>query len=439
MAVGISTGSAVKIRGQWRASPSGKEQSHELDAEQTQLVGASDAEKYPIQKKFATPEYLRTIPHLRLRTPANALLLRLKSECDFWATQFFRSKGFTRTQPPLITSSDCEGAGEAFSVNTRDAMGLESTVVSKTIGDETEFFRTPKFLTVSTQLHLEAFVHEHPRVWTLSPTFRAEKSDTPRHLSEFYMLEAELISTSLDEIMDIVEDLIRSIAVSLRASRVGKELLELKSETAKSITDQGQENTTINLNARWTKLERKFWPRITYATALQLLEDASQEQKNLFEHKITQYSGFHLEHERYIAKAVGRGGPVFVTDYPESAKPFYMLPSSTSIAATPAQSTVACFDLLFPEACEVVGGSLREHRLESLVASMKRKGLHPMMNTSGEEAKSSLDWYIDLRRYGSVPHGGFGLGFDRLVGYLAGVPNIRDVVSWPRYYGRCDG
>lgn len=380
------------------------------------------------------------------------MLARLRSESEYFLAAFFRSRDFVRLHPPVITSSDCEGAGEVFTLRSKDATeirGLEQEI-SGTGPPHTanEFFRAPKYLTVSSQLHLEAFVHEHQKVWTLSPTFRAEKSDTPRHLSEFYMLEAEIRTESLTGLMDLVEDMIRDVAVKLLNSAIGKELLAVRhgseSETSKEMTSRSEV-----IQRRWSGLKRAFWPRITYSEAIKLLKNAVDAGQAEFQYKPSWSTGLHLEHERYIASEIGQGSPVFVTDYPAAIKPFYMLPSDIDRARVAGQQpTVVCFDLLFPEACEVVGGSLREHRLEPLLQAMQKYGLSQAI-PSAEQMKtgmtsatlpgsSNLDWYVDLRRYGSVPHGGFGLGFDRLLGYLAAVDNVRDVAPWPRYYGKCD-
>ena len=402
-------------------------------------------QSYPIQKKFHSAEYLRTIPHLRLRTPFHALLARLRSDCEFYVSTFFRANQYIRLQPPVITSSDCEGAGEVFTLRPKE--GGNALLSGLSAGTD-EFFRTPKYLTVSSQLHLEAFVHEHQKVWALSPTFRAEKSDTPRHLSEFYMLEAELRTGSMDSIMDLVEDLIREVSVKVQSSDVGKELLTVKRTTEAVIGIDMSSRTEVILR-RWSGLKRKYWPRITYTDAIKLLETASNDTQFEFHYKPKWQSGLQLEHEKFIAAEIGQGSPVFVTDYPKSVKPFYMLPSNVKgIATDDDRPTVACFDLLLPEACEVVGGSLREHRLKPLLQAMQEHRLLPVprsqdqalgLTSLGKSPEAGdLDWYVDLRRYGSVPHGGFGLGFDRLLGYLSGVDNIRDVAPWPRYYGKCD-
>ncbi|KAI4100518.1 MAG: hypothetical protein L6R37_005433 [Teloschistes peruensis] len=405
--------------------------------------------KYPIQKKFQTAEYLRTVPHLRLRLPIQALLARLRSESDFLLTQFFRDRDFLRLQPPIITSCDCEGAGEVFAVAGEVAAPATPGDGEQAAIREGGFFRRPTFLTVSSQLHLEAYMHEHPKVWTLSPTFRAEKSDTPRHASEFQMLEAEFRTQTLDEVMDLVEDMIRSLVQGLRKKSFLEQLMAAKNTWEQSGTDRLEGNCQ-HLSSRWDDLEKTSWPRITYEAAMRLLQDSVNSGESEFIHEPNKDAGLHLEHEKYIAAKVGLGQPVFVTDYPRGIKPFYMLPSAAKVGQGDSAETVACFDLLLPEVCELVGGSLREHRLQHLEAAMSRRhlDLRPAHDDSGNRSDLStgpagglggnLEWYVDLRRFGSVPHGGFGFGFDRLLCYLSGIRNIKDVIPWPRHYGKCD-
>ena len=381
-----------------------------------------DWQTFPLQNKYHTPEYLRTIPHLRTRTPFNSALLRFRSQSIASLTQFFTEQDYVQTHPPIITSSDCEGAGEVFEVGS-----AHKGPVGK--ADDGTFFRSPKYLTVSSQLHLEALAQSVGRVWALSPTFRAEKSDTPRHLSEFYMLEAECsFVEKMDEVMDLVENMLRHLTTNLYSTQVGREILESK-------RSGDEEKDTINrrheLTRRWEGMIRGPWPRITYAQAIEELENSGQ----MFEYPPVWGSGLQAEHERYIANKVGLGSPVFVTDYPKSIKPFYMLPSESSRVGGTLE-TVQCFDLLVPEACEIVGGSMREYRLPELISAMRANGM--VRGDAGEEELGSLKWYTELRRWGSVPHGGFGLGFDRLLGYLSGVQNIREIVAFPRWVGRCD-
>ena len=428
----LFTGAAVTLEGRMTRSP-GAEQAYELSPTRVVRVGPVDPAVYPLQKKYHTPEFLRTLPHLRPRLPLQGLLARLRSDADFCATNFFRKHDYVRVTPPVITSSDCEGAGEVFTVQPRE------TSAAAADGDaEPQFFRVPKFLTVSAQLHLEALAAEHRRVWTLAPTFRAERSDTARHLSEFYMLEAELQTSSLDDLMLMVEGLLWFIAGSVSESRTGHELLVASRHGG----DAGAARVAL-IERRWRGLDVRSWPRITYCEAIELLGDAAAAGSAGLGSHPSWGSPLHVEHERYIAETVGNGSPVFVTHYPRAIKPFYMLPSAAvarydfpaEAADAGNRSTAACFDLLLPGMGEVVGGSLREHRLEPLTEQMRAAGLL----CADEGGKPALDWYLDLRRYGSVPHGGFGLGFDRLLGYLSGVDNVREVVPWPRYFGRCDG
>ncbi|KAI8939560.1 hypothetical protein NX059_003324 [Plenodomus lindquistii] len=436
LAEGLSNGVAVAITGKWAPSL-GKEQSHELQVESVQILGDNDATAYPIQKKYQTPEFLRTMPHLRSRLPFNSLILRLRSLVTAQVTSYFAKHGFVQCHPPIITSSDCEGAGEVFTVapDGPSPPTLQPTDQSKP--GEDFFFGSPKYLTVSSQLHLEALAQSVNKVWTLSPTFRAEKSDTARHLSEFYMLEAEVAFVDdVHQVMDVVEDMLRSVASELQSSPVGQELLEARAQVHE------QEDGSVSpgtLALRWQGLMEGPWPRITYSNAVQHLKDAVAQGRVVFDFAPGHADGLQTEHERYLAESIGLGKPVFVTDYPRNIKPFYMAPSrDAQPEAQAAAATVACFDLLVPEICELVGGSMREHRLPELLKAMKEHGLQGAADVDDAAAEGPMQWYVDLRRYGSVPHGGFGLGFDRLVCYLSGVSNIRDVVSFPRWHKRCD-
>ncbi|GFF50040.1 asparagine--tRNA ligase, mitochondrial [Aspergillus udagawae] len=459
----LSTGAAVEISGVWKACPPGKEQSHELQTTEVKIVGQAEPETYPIQKKYHSPDFLRSMPHLRLRTPFNSVLSRFRSECLYQLGNVFRDApngGYVQVQPPLITSSDCEGAGETFTVLPR-----ETIMDPKSEGSH--FFRAPKYLTVSSQLHLEAYAAELGNVWAISPTFRAEKSDTPRHLSEFYMLEAEMnFMDDLDSLTDAVEYVIRELTRRLYDSPVGQEILAAK-RSGESGQDDAGNGAVPNLRQRWVDLmEGHRWRRLTYTQAMKLLEAAVARGEVSFEYAPTWTEGLQLEHEKYIVDVINRGQPVFVTEYPKAIKPFYMAPSHVAQGKEEGVSapgeTVACFDLLLPEVSEVAGGSLREHRLPNIIQNMRDHGLikerlYPSSGGAGETSTTEtapeqplyphlqpyedlghLQWYADLRRWGSAPHGGFGLGFDRLLSYLAGVSSVRDVVAFPRFFGRAD-
>ena len=406
------------------------------------------------------------------------------------ATKFFENELFVQVHTPIVTSSDCEGAGEVFNVSPQNSAGgaeedakhtqsaceyphgsavssptplvraavhaNQSRGPSESSSSATEnfrpgpdvfgngfhqsdeqFFRSPKYLTVSAQLHLEALAQSVERVWTLSPTFRAERSDTPRHLSEFYMLEAELsFIDNIQDVMDLVERLIKALTSGLLASPLSKELLAALKGPQESCEG---EVTVSDLSRRWQDILARKWPRLTYHQAVLHLRDAMGKGRAKFETEVDDVSGLQTEHEKFLAIEVGCGAPVFVTDYPKVIKPFYMAPSQGNAVSLGTQQTVACFDLLMPDLCEVVGGSLREHRLERLQQNMRELSLFSERGESlaHKEADQGLDWYIDLRRYGSLPHGGFGMGFDRLLGYLAGISNLRDTATFPRWHGRC--
>ncbi|KAH7369535.1 asparaginyl-tRNA synthetase-like protein [Rhexocercosporidium sp. MPI-PUGE-AT-0058] len=419
----LTTGTAARFTGVWKQSPSSKGQSHELVVDNVDIFGSADPVTFPLQKKYHTAEYLRTMPHMRSRTQANSTLLRLRSDAIAAVTGMFHQHGFTQTHTPIITSSDCEGAGEVFHVGSS-----HKGPISKE--DDGTFFRAPKYLTVSSQLHLEALAQSVGKVWTLSPTFRAEKSDTARHLSEFYMLEAEINFTEeMNDVMNVVQDTFRSVTDGLqRGSRVASELLE-SGNSPGEIAEREKE-----LLRRWRGGSQEFH-RITYTDAIKLLCSSLHQ----FEHEPKWGNGLQAEHERYIATSLGSTDdavvPVFVTHYPKAIKPFYMLPSANN---DDGRETVDCFDLLVPEACEIAGGSMREYRLEPLIQSMQTNKMIPPGPMLSDEELGDLKWYVDLRKWGSAPHGGFGLGFDRLLGYLGLVPNIREVVTFPRWVGRCD-
>ncbi|KAH7134675.1 hypothetical protein B0J13DRAFT_641282 [Dactylonectria estremocensis] len=396
----------------------------ELRVTEVELLGPSDPQSYPIQNKYQTPESLRTISHLRPRTPLNSTLLRFRSDATALVTQFFFREKFQQTHPPIITSSDCEGAGEAFAVKANGPA---------------EFFRDPKYLTVSSQLHLEALSQALGNVWTLSPTFRAEQSDTSRHLSEFYMLEAEVsFVQDMDEVMDLAQRMLNSLTQGLKELSAATELEKNRVDSKDPAERLAFEDLVdqVQLDRRWRgMLTSKQWPRITYTEAIEMLKPVADR----FEHKPTWGSGLQSEHEKYLAEEVGFDPvadayvPVFITQYPREIKAFYMRQAAASPAEGP---TVDCFDLLVPNLGELAGGSMREHRLPQLEDNMRAHGLDipSKRSVKGKE----LAWYLDLRRWGSPPHGGFGLGFDRLLSYLTGVPNVRDVVPFPRHYERCD-
>ncbi len=388
--------------------------------------------------------------------------------------------GFVQVHPPLITSSDCEGAGEVFTLFSNAGVStLEQDQKHDAKSKSTSFFRTPKYLTVSSQLHLEAYAAELRNVWTLSPTFRAEKSDTPRHLAEFYMLEIEMSYVkSLRNLTGFVEHIIKSLVYHLRPTPHYPDLLL----AARASDEEKAEEKVEEIEKRWRVIFGKRWRRASYSYCIRMLREAAKADTKLFERPPIYGSSLHLEHEKWIVENIGEGRPIFVTHYPRVIKPFYMAPSTIPIdhprfpidqppddvqeifdAEETGEDTVACFDLLMPfGVSEIAGGSLREHRLENLIQNMREAGmLEPKPSSAPSnhgsdpahvakdsvdtypflepgESLGSLKWYADLRRYGTMPHGGFGIGWDRLIAYLTGVHNLRDVVPFPRSFGKAD-
>ncbi|EXJ95597.1 asparaginyl-tRNA synthetase [Capronia coronata CBS 617.96] len=452
----ITNGSYVALVGKWIPS-AGAGQTHELQVERIEDLGESNPLENPIQKQSMSVDFLRTIPHLRMRTSFQSLVARTRSHLtSAVASHFHNSSDLVyQVHPPLITSSDCEGAGEVFTIAPRSSERAPGTAPNASKEEEKLYFRDPKYLTVSSQLHLEAYAAQLGDVFAFSSTFRAEESDTPRHLAEFYMLEAEHRDIDLVQLLARVRALVVHLAQSLQEHRTGKELVEY-------YTDQkhrAQDAESIDLEDRWNRLAGP-WSTVDYSSAIKALEEAHDASGGkLFATPPQWEHGLQLEHERWIVENMANGKPVFVTHYPRTIKPFYMLPSSfgasiqqpdhvesTSLASD--RDTVACFDLLLPFGyCEVVGGSLREHRLENLITNMREKGLLKKTETPNgdaypflqpDESLGSLKWYADLRRFGSSPHGGYGLGFDRLLAYLTGVSNVREVVGFPRTWGRAD-
>lgn len=424
----VHNGAYIAVEGQLKAG----RQSYELQVSRVKFLTASDPKKSPIQKKAMSVDHLREHPHMRLRLPSYALLSRVRSSTISSVWSFYSSpqQRMTYVQPPIITSSDCEGAGETFTLTPR--LNPAANAAGQT-EKSAHYFRTPKYLTVSSQLHLEAFSAALGDVWTLSPTFRAEQSDTSRHLSEFWMLEAEYrekLNTRM--LMDRVQGLIQRIVRTVVKGQLRQELA--------AWSDAGQESSST-LEDRRELLLLQQWTRLKYSDAIELLSTFPN-----LSVKPTWDTGLHLEHEKALCEHYGK--PVFVMDYPQAQKPFYMLGSSRD-----GPKTVRCFDLLLPGFGEVAGGSLREHRLEHLIINMREKGLlkrQAVKDASGAaedpkedlyphlqpgESLNTLQWYADLRRFGTQPHAGFGLGFDRLLMYITGINNVRDIVPFPRTWG----
>ena len=399
-AVKLITGSAVSVVGTLSESP-GDKQAFELKAESLSIIN-SCPQDYPLQKKRHTLEFLRGIAHLRPRTNTFTAVFRIRSLLAFALHRFFNENGFVYVHTPIITTSDAEGAGEMFRVSTLDPVNppiLESGAADFT----QDFFGKEATLTVSGQLEGEAFAHAFGKIYTFGPTFRAENSNTPRHAAEFWMLEPEVAFATLSDNMDLAESMLKYVVAYLMEN--AQEELEFLN----SFVDKG-------LLERLDMLLKSEFARITYTEAVRILE----ENNTNFEFKAFWGCDLQTEHERYLAEKTMKR-PVFVTDYPKEIKAFYMRTNDDN-------KTVTAMDLLAPGIGELIGGSQREERHDMLVARMQE--LNMEMET--------YRWYTDLRKFGGVPHSGFGLGFERAVMYFTGISNIRDVLPFPRTVGNAE-
>ncbi len=381
----VATGSSVVVTGTMVPSP-GQDQSVELSVSALELVGGAPGESYPLQKKRHSFEYLREIAHLRPRTNTFGAVARVRNYLSFAIHRYFQEHGFLYVHSPIITASDAEGAGELFQVTTLDYA--------------TDFFGRPAYLTVSGQLNAEIMASALDRVYTFGPTFRAENSNTTRHLAEFWMIEPEVAFCDIDCNMDLAEDFIRTLI---------RGLLD-QCEEDMAFFDKRIEPGILESLAH---VAGSNFTRITYTEAIQALEQSSA----TFDFPVSWGADIQSEHEKFLAEEVYKG-PVIVTDYPKEIKAFYMYLNDD-------EKTVRGMDVLVPRLGEIVGGSQREDRLPVLERRIDEKGL----------SKDDYWWYLDLRRFGSVPHSGFGLGFSRFVQYCTGMANIRDVVPFPRTPG----
>ncbi len=390
----LATGASVSVKGSLVQSP-GKEQKWEIQAKELDLLGKADQEDYPLQKKRHSDEFLRTIAHLRPRTNKYSALYRIRSELALAVHDFFRQLNFFYIQTPIITSSDCEGAGELFRVTS---LSLEDLPPKQRLVQD-DFFDKKAYLTVSGQLTAEAMACSLGKVYTFGPTFRAENSNTPRHAAEFWMVEPEVAFADLEECIGIAEDFIKYLlgAIQKRCSQ------DLGFFT--SFVD-------IGLTSRLQEVEETQFVHLHYAEAIKILESAHS--SKAFQYAPVYGADLQTEHERYLVEEKFQG-PVIIRDYPKSIKPFYMRVNDDNI-------TVAAFDILLPQVGEIVGGSQREERLNLLEERLEDQGMK----------KEDYGWYLDLRRFGSIPHSGFGLGFERFLMFLTGIYNIRDVIPFPR-------
>lgn len=391
----ITTGACLRVNGLLVESM-GKGQNVEIQANEIEIYGEADVETYPLQKKGHTLEFLREIAHLRPRTNTFSAVFRVRHAMAYAIHKYFNDRGFFYWHSPLITASDCEGAGEMFQVTTLDLDNLPR--VEGKIDYSQDFFGRHTSLTVSGQLEGELGAMSLGKIYTFGPTFRAENSNTPRHLSEFWMIEPEMAFFEIEDNMDLAEDFIKYL-VKYALENCQDDLEFLQSMYDKELLER----------LRFV-VDNKF-VRLTYTEAIEILSQAKQK----FEFPIHWGVDLQSEHERYLVEKHFKS-PVILTDYPKEIKAFYMKQNEDG-------KTVRGMDVLFPLIGEIIGGSQREENMDKLLARMSEVGI---------EAKD-MDWYLDTRRFGSAPHSGFGLGFERLLLFVTGMSNIRDVIPFPRY------
>ncbi len=391
----LSTGASVEVSGVLVPSP-GKGQRIEVKADSVIVYGEADAETYPLQKKRHSFEFLREIGHLRSRTNTLGAVFRVRNACSMAIHQFFQEQGFIWVHTPILTASDCEGAGEMFAVTSLDLKKVPLTE-NQSVDYSKDFFGKPTYLTVSGQLEAEIMATAFSNVYTFGPTFRAENSNTSRHLAEFWMVEPEMAFCDLEGDMDLAEAFLKYIF---------SYVLEKCPEDMQFFNDRIDNSV---LTTAENIIHNEF-ERVTYTKAVELLSKSDR----TFEYPVEWGLDLQSEHERFLAEELFKK-PVIVTDYPTQIKAFYMRLNED-------EKTVRAMDILAPKIGEIIGGSQREERLDVLERRIQAQGL---------DVKDYW-WYLDLRRYGTVPHAGFGLGFERLVQFMTGMGNIRDVIPFPR-------
>ena len=396
----LSISSSIIVKGIFTKTENAK-QAFELKATNVEIVDISNPE-YPLQKKRHTVEYLRTIAHLRPRTNTFNAVFRVRSVLSYAIHKFFQEKDFVYVHTPIITGSDCEGAGEMFNLNTFDLNNVPKTENGE-VDFSKDFFSKPAHLTVSGQLNVETYAFAFRNVYTFGPTFRAENSNTVKHAAEFWMIEPEICFADLKDDMDLAEEMLKYV-INYVLEHCPEEMEFFNNFIDKTLLERL--NNVLNSD----------FGRITYTDAVKELEKHNSE----FEFPVSWGIDLQTEHERYLSEKIF-GKPVFVTDYPTEIKAFYM-------KQNPDGKTVAAADLLAPGIGEIIGGSQREDNLDILQEKMKKLGLE----------EKDYWWYLDLRKYGSAPHAGFGLGFERLMMYITGMGNIRDVIPFPRTPKNCE-
>ena len=389
----------------------GKGQSFEIKVSDIKLIGKSDSEKYPIQPKKHSFEFLREQAHLRIRTSTFSSVMRIRSKLAFSIHEYFNKNGFNYIHTPIITSSDAEGAGEMFKVTTLESKDL----AKKSIDHSNDFFGKKTSLTVSGQLEAETYALGLGNVYTFGPTFRAENSNTSRHASEFWMIEPEMAFYDLNDNMDLAESFVKYILnYVLKNCDEDLKFLDQRLFKEESQKPKNQRNDLSLIEKINFTIDNKF-TRVSYSEAFDILKNSNYNKKKKFEYSIDKWgSDLQSEHERFLVEKHFKA-PVIIYDYPSKIKAFYMRLNDDN-------KTVRAMDVLFPGIGEIIGGSQREERLDILKQRMAENGID----------EKELWWYLDLRKYGTAPHSGFGLGFERMVMFCTGMSNIRDVIPYPR-------
>jgi asparaginyl-tRNA synthetase len=411
----ITTGACIKATGKIIASL-GKGQKVEMTADTIDILGDSDAEKFPLQPKKHSLEFLREIAHLRFRTNTFGAVFRVRHALAFAIHEFFNKKSFVYLHTPIITASDAEGAGEMFKVTTLPLDGSAPKNDDGSINFKEDFFGKSTNLTVSGQLEGELAAMAFSDIYTFGPTFRAENSNTTRHLAEFWMIEPEMAFYDLEDNMNLAEEFIKHIIkYAMENNKEDLLFLAQRLEEEEKLKPQN-ERSEMGLMEKLEFVVNNSFERITYTEAIEILKESNHNKKKKFQYLINDWGvDLQSEHERYLVEKHFKK-PVILTNYPKEIKAFYMRQNDDG-------KTVAAMDILAPGIGEIVGGSQREERLDRLTKRMEE------MHIPTEE----LDWYLDTRRFGACPHAGFGLGFERIVQFVTGMGNIRDVIPFPRY------
>jgi len=419
----ITVGAAVKISGQIVESQ-GRGQTVEMVAQSIEVLGVADAEQgpdqYPLQPKRHSLEYLREIAHLRFRTNTFGAIFRIRHHVAFAIHEFFHNKGFVYIHSPIITGSDAEGAGEMFKVTNFDINNPPKGEDDQ-VDFSQDFFGKSTNLTVSGQLQAELAALALSEVYTFGPTFRAENSHTSRHLAEFWMIEPEVAFADLDDNMDLAEEMLKYVIKSI-LDRCGDDVAFLEERLINEEKSKpAQQRSPMPLREKLQFCLENDFERVTYTRAIDILMNSKPNKKGKFQFKIEEWGAdLQSEHERYLVEKHFKK-PVILTDYPKDIKAFYMRMNEDG-------KTVGAMDILFPGIGEIIGGSQREERLDVLLSRMKEMDIH----------EDEMSWFLDTRKFGTCPHSGFGLGFERLILFVTGMANIRDVIPFPRYPGSAE-